>query len=1021
MSSNPLLFARRVFKPSKFHLNALKLNRTLASASSRLYQPGAKYCGYTVKRSIDVPEFELTAVELVHDKTGAQHLHIDRDDRNNVFSMVFKTNPPDATGVPHILEHTTLCGSQKFPVRDPFFKMLNRSLSNFMNAMTGHDYTFYPFATTNEIDFTNLRDVYTDATLSPLLNEEDFFQEGWRLESEDPKDKTSPLTFKGVVYNEMKGQMSSASYLFYIRFQENIYPSLNNSGGDPAHITDLGYGDLVDFHSYNYHPSNSRVFTYGDILLKDHLQHLDKVFKTFGRRATSNEIKQPINLTESKRVLVKGPVDPMVPADGQVKTSLTWLASTPTDIYETFCLKVLGSLLMDGHSSPLHQALIDTGLGSDFSVNSGMDTTTAANFFTVGLQGISEDKIPEVEIAIRTTLNKVMKEGIDPIRIEAIIHQMELGRKDKKSNFGMQLLYSVAPGWVNNIDSFELLKWNETISRFRNDLSKGRFLENLIQKYFAADKPTFSFTMLPDDNFEKQLEADEKARLEQKVNALDEEDKEIIYKRGLRLLEKQTEKEDLTCLPTLHVNDIPKTAEKFPLVHSLINLAGTEKVDLQKRLTGTNGITYFRAIRQLNNIPEDLYPYLPLFCDALTNLGTKSKTMAELEEQIKLKTGGLSAGVNARPSPSDINSLNLQLSLSGVALDQNVEPMFDLWSQLLLETNFENTDKLISLIKAQVSNNLSSLAQSGHSYARSVAASYLTPVKAISEQLSGVQQVKFLNDLTSMIENGTFADVVIPKLKELQQLIVASSKSRIALTCGENAADSNEKLAREFINKLPASALEDGKDYLSQFKMPLYTAGIKTNVRLPFQVSYIAASLKGVSYTHEDGAPLQVLSNLLTYKHLHHEIREKGGAYGGGAGYSATEGIFSYYSYRDPNPMKSLETVSKAGEFAVGKDWTDEDLEQAKLTIFQGVDSPISVKSEGMIEFVDGITDEMRETRRKRLLEVEINDVKRVAQKYLIDNKETSFAVVGPKKDEIDDSWNVIEMGGAAEALGEMQ
>lgn len=247
--------------------NAAASARKAVTELSQFPKPGEKLHGFTLVRSKHVPELELTALHLQHDKTGADYLHIARDDSNNVFSIGFKTNPPDDTGVPHILEHTTLCGSNKYPIRDPFFKMLPRTLSNFMNAFTASDHTFYPFATTNAQDFKNLMSVYLDATLHPLLKQSDFTQEGWRIGPENPlaEDEASKkLVFKGVVYNEMKGQMSDAGYLYYIRFHDHIFPDINNSGGDPQKITDLTYEQLQKFHAEHYHPSS---FTRHDLRL----------------------------------------------------------------------------------------------------------------------------------------------------------------------------------------------------------------------------------------------------------------------------------------------------------------------------------------------------------------------------------------------------------------------------------------------------------------------------------------------------------------------------------------------------------------------------------------------------------------------------------------------------------------------------------------------------------------------------------------------------------------------------------
>lgn len=488
----------------------------------RKYPVGASIHGYDIERVMPVPELKLTAVHLIHGHTGAEHLHIDRDDRNNVFSIGFKTNPPDCTGVPHILEHTTLCGSYKYPVRDPFFKMLNRSLANFMNAMTGPDYTFFPFSTTNKTDFANLRSVYLSSTLNPLLKPEDFYQEGWRLEHMNVEDQNSDIVFKGVVYNEMKGQVSNANYYFWIKFQESIYPSLNNSGGDPQYITDLHYNELVDFHQTNYHPSNAKTFTYGDLPLEDTLKTLSKEFAGYGKRKSSKKALFPIEMNQDVEVNVKGQVDPMLPSDKQMKTSMTWLCGSPQDMYESFLLKVLGSILMDGHSSIVYQKLVESGIGLDFSVNAGVDSSTSVNFLTIGLQGVSDLS------KFRETVNEIFKEVLakpfDRQKIEAIIQQLELSKKDHKSDFGLQLLYSVLPGWTNKVDPFDGLQFDETLQRFREDLEgKGDALfKDLISKYII-DKPCFKYSMQGSEDFSTVLEEEEKTRLNKKTTPTERE------------------------------------------------------------------------------------------------------------------------------------------------------------------------------------------------------------------------------------------------------------------------------------------------------------------------------------------------------------------------------------------------------------------------------------------------------------------------------------------------------------------
>ncbi|KAH3676098.1 hypothetical protein WICMUC_002395 [Wickerhamomyces mucosus] len=966
--------------------------------SLRKYPVGSSLHGFEIKRVLPVPELSLTAVDLLHTRTNASHLHIERDDPNNVFSIGFKTNPPNATGVPHILEHTTLCGSYKYPVRDPFFKMLNRSLSNFMNAMTGHDYTFFPFATTNHKDFENLRNVYLDSTFNPLLKKEDFYQEGWRLENEDVNDKNSPLTFKGVVYNEMKGQVSNSSYLFWIKFQESIYPSLNNSGGDPTKITDLTYEDLLDFHQENYHPSNAKTFTYGLLPLNETLNALDKEYLQFGKRNIKNIVKEPIKLENSKTVTVKGPIDPMAPIDKQLKASITWKAGKPEDIYESFCLKILSNLLSDSHSSPLYQALIESGMGDDFTVNSGFESQTSANFFTVGLQGLKS--IEDLEIKVNEILKEYSVKDFDDNKVQGILQLLELSKKDQKSNFGMNILYGVLPGWVNNVDVFDTLAFDEVIEQFRSEYQRGNLFQNLIEKYFL-NKPVFKFVMEPIETFEAEVKSEEENRLKLKIEQLEEEDKDIIFERGQALAEKQSEVEDLSSLPTLKVSDIPRKAEIKET-----SISEIDHTQIHKRITDTNGITYVRASREIN-IPYELYPYLSLFSDALTNLGTSTQSMGEIEDEIKLYTGGLSSSISVHSSPVDLKP-SLKFNFGGLALNSNSHHIYRIWENLLLNTNFNNKEKLSTLIRLLSSNNISGVAESGHSFARGYASASVSQTKAISESINGIDQLQFLNKLSGWVQDdSTFQTEIIDKLNLLKQYLINSHDLRFMITGDESNVLENEKYVSSFLSKIPST--EKSLDHQLTSNFPIST-NINSYIKLPFQVGYSSKVFQGVPYTHEDGAKLQVLSNLLTFKHLHKEIREKGGAYGGGASYGALDGLFSYYSYRDPKSLKSLDTFAKAGEFALNQSWTERDLEEAKLTIFQGIDAPTSAKSEGIAFFREGITNEMKQERRERLLDVDVNDVKEAAEKYLI-GKNSSNAIVGAVEnaDQVK-SWNVVDL-----------
>ncbi|EFW99818.1 pitrilysin family metalloprotease [Grosmannia clavigera kw1407] len=996
-------------------------------------EAGGKLHGFTVLRTKHVAELELTAVQLQHDKTGAEHLHIAREDSNNVFSIGFRTNPPDDTGVPHILEHTTLCGSEQYPIRDPFFKMLPRTLSNFMNAFTASDHTFYPFATTNAQDYRNLMSVYMDATLHPLLKETDFAQEGWRIGPEDGVDGAAgKLVFKGVVYNEMKGQMSDAGYLFYIRFQDHIFPAIHNSGGDPAKITDLTHAQLRAFHAAHYHPSNAKLFTYGDMPLAEHLQALDARLQVFGQVSRDTEIRRPIDLraagNSSRTVVVTGPTDPLADANRQFKTSVSWTLGETGDVVESFALSLVAALLTDGYGSPLYRGLIESGLGTDWSANTGYDGSGAVGIFSVGLTGVQEADVARVGETVDTVLQAVRARGFERAKIDGYLHQLELGLKHKTANFGVSLLQRLKPQWFAGVDPFASLAWNDTIAAFEARLAEGGYLEGLMDRYLLGQN-RLTFTMAPSAAYGDELAREEEARLAVKIGAVESEQataaaaREQLVAREAVLLAEQTRAstEDLSCLPTVHVTDIPR--QKSATSGVVVRDSRQAQADVQWCEAPTNGLTYLRAINELRGLPDELRPLVPLFADAVMRLGTPALATEQLEDAIKLTTGGLSVGYHAAALPGDVQTAREGLVLGGTALDRNVPAMLALLRALVLETDFDSAaaeQQVRQLLQAAADGVVNDIASSGHAFARRRAEAGLTPAARLREQVSGLEQVRLVGALAARPDRpGQLADV-LARLKAIQQIALrsggpAGGHLRVAVTCGAESARTNETALGDFLSTLPTAP--DSASSLSAASSP--STPSSSFFPLPYQVSYGALVLPTVAYTATEGAALQVLAQLLTHKHLHHEIREKGGAYGGGAYAQPLEGVFGFYSYRDPNPAGSLATMRNAGRWAAERTWTSRDLEEAKLSVFQSVDAPRSVNEEGMGRFLYGITDTMRQARREQLLDVGPDDVRAAAQRFLVDelaHGADRTAFLGPPQD-----WASAETGWAVEEMQAVQ
>ncbi|CAK4029198.1 Mitochondrial presequence protease [Lecanosticta acicola] len=1021
----------------------IRLRRSYASVTdlNALPKAGDHLHGFTLQRSEHVPELELSALHFKHDKTGADYLHVARDDTNNVFSIGFKTNPPDATGVPHILEHTTLCGSEKYPVRDPFFKMIPRSLQNFMNAFTSPDHTMYPFATTNAQDFKNLMGVYLDATLHPLLKRSDFVQEGWRIGPENPKapakdEAGSDLVFKGVVYNEMKGQMSDATYIYFIRFMEHVFPSLNNSGGDPAKMTDLTYEQLKNFHRDHYHPSNSKIMTYGDQSVDDHLRFLGEQLAKFEKRDLEYDVKSAIDLNDGpKEIRVKGPVDPLTPQDSQFKTSVTWLAGDPNDVNESFALGLALNVLLDGYGSPLYASLIESGLGSDFSPNTGYLDMGRKAVFSVGLNGVKGEDIPKVKEAITGTIMEVVAKGLDKHKIEGNLHQLELGLKHKTAKFGLNAVQRILGKWFNGLDPFSAVAVKPMLDAFKASYAEKGYLEGLLKKHLMTDN-TLSFTMEPSKTYGDEIAAEEASRLKSKIAEAVEEypSEQEAYKqlreRELELVKEQDAgtTQNLDSLPTLRVSDIARKSKMIDVRDSTQD----NNVKVQWRETATNGLTYFRALAMFKDLPSELRMLVPLFCDALMRIGTKNKPMGEIEDLIKLKTGGIGFGHFAKTSPFDIKQTEEGLSLSGFAFDGNVPAMYELIQTVLLETDFDsvNAQKMVQqLLRTNADGAVDGVAGSGHAYAMKYAEAGVSPEARIREQTAGLTQVRMITTLAAAEENPEAMAELINKLKTIQSIAVANMKAghmRVALTCGADAVSANEAALKSFLATTSTFSLPAPKSSNSNEQAPDYAAHHRTMFNFPYQVSYSGLALPTGPYTSPQTAPHAILAKLLTHRHLHHEIREKGGAYGGGAYSKGIEGIFGMYSYRDPNPENTLKIYSEAGRWAAEKEWTDRELEEAKLGTFQRMDAPQSVNAEGMVRFLSGVDFEMEQRRREWLLDVDAKQVREAAEEISekILGEEAYVCVLGnAKKQQFqnDGKWKVEEMGTKGEGEGSIE
>lgn len=902
--------------------------------------------------------------------------------------------------------------------------MLPRSLSNFMNAFTASDHTTYPFATTNQQDFQNLLSVYLDATLHPLLKESDFRQEGWRLGPEDPRAGESipgqaekqlsleDIVFKGVVYNEMKGQISDANYLYYIRFKESIFPSLNNSGGDPEYITDLTHKQLTEFSKRNYHPSNSKILTYGDMPLADHLQQIGTVLDGFQKGHADTDIKLPLDLTKGPlNVTVPGPIDTFASEDKQHKTSTSWYMGDTTDIVETFSVGIVSSLLLDGYGSPMYRALVESGLGSSFTPNTGLDPSGRIPIFSVGLNGVTEAEAPNIKNVIQNVFRESVSAGFSEEKIRGFLHQLELSLRHKTANFGIGVMEKTISSWLNGSNPMKELAWNDVIDEFKRRYAKPGYLESLVEKYLINDQ-CMTFTMVGTPTFNKELDEKEVVRKDKKLAQLIEEHGSVekaVTKLGeeeLELLKIQEDAHnaDLSCLPSLRVKDISREKERKPVRESKV-----EGADVVWREAPTNGLTYFQALNDFVDLPDELRLLMPLFNDCVMRLGTANRSMEQWEDLIKLKTGGISTSSFLVSSPTHLDHFKEGLQFSGFAIDKNIPEMLEILSVLVTETDFTSPAApamIQELLRMTTNGALDAIAGTGHRFAVNAAAASLSRSFWIQEQQSGLEQLQATANLLRDAESSPERlQELIEKLRLIQSFAISSSNLRVRVVCEKESAGNNELILQKWISGLPRTQSPSANLTTSAFK-----SADKAFYEMPYKVYYSGQARQTVPFVDPSSAPLSILSQLLTHNYLHPEIREKGGAYGAGASNGPIKGIFTFMSYRDPNPLNSLKVFKNSGIFARDRAWSEREIEEAKLGIFQGLDAPMSVDDEGARYFMSGVTHEMDQRWREQVLDVTAKDVNAVAEKFLVNGSRQATCVLGEKKDWADSEWELRKL-----------
>lgn len=963
--------------------------------------------GFIVDEIATINELYITVVELTHMTTGSKYLHVARDDNNNVFSIGFRTTPMDSTGLPHILEHTTLCGSRNYPCRDPFFKMLRRSLATYMNAMTGPDYTIYPFSTQNIQDYRNLQSVYLDSVFYPNLKEWDFRQEGWRLEHQDPNDKSTPIMFKGVVFNEMKGVFNSSQALFCERVMNYLLPSHTYavvSGGDPLHIPTLKYTDLLDFHDKYYHPTNARFYSYGNFPLEDHLKFIDEKYLCHHRkRGISSKVPRENQWTECRRRHITCAVEPMT-WDPVVSGTIgfAYRCSDIISYQKCFALSILARLFLRVPQSEFYKSLIETRVATKFAPSSGYDAHCRDTMFILSLQGVEPEKFELVERIYNETLDKVIENGFDKDHIEADLHGIELSSKHQGSNFGLNLLHTITPLWNHDGNVIDSLRINKSMEIFRNTMkTEPYYLQQLAERYLRSNTHKLILTMVPDAEYEKNVQKQETELLEKKLQNLSEHEIEKIYTDGLALQEEQQKEEDVNTLPTLKITDIKEDVDRYHVTDTKYS-----NVPLQIAVAPTNGVTYYRGIINTRDLPTDLKTLLPLFTTVITKMGTRKQHYRNFDQQIQAKTGGLHLRVHVMGHKDNILQHEEGILIQSYCLDRNVPDMFDLWTELF---NYPQLDLGVftTVLKSTATDMVNRIPQLGHFYAISSAASYISATNKLKDNFHGLRNIRRLVDMG----HHKKLKPVLCQMHDISQHTLNKKHLRSAV----NLNNASKDMVLENIDKFYQS-LGDTPDetFLITTNEEIPTSNNSIHHVVPFTVNAVAKAILTVPFSHEDYAPLQILSTLLTSLYLHPEIREKGGAYGGGA--KLGEGAFIFYSYRDPNSIRTLDIFENSYEFLQTHNISESDIFEAKLGTFQHIDAPTSAAQRGVIRFMSDTSDDEIQRYRERLKAVTKEQLMHVAEKYLKPgqkNLKIGRALIGPSNPDLlardSENWSISD------------
>ena len=939
---------------------------------------------YTKIESKYIEEIQSNVTIYSHNKTKARICTMENEDNNKVFSIAFRTPPIDDSGLTHILEHSVLCGSKKYPVKDPFVELLKSSLNTFLNAFTFPDKTMYPCASQNDTDFKNLMSVYMDAVFYPQIykHEEIFMQEGWHYHITD---KDSPITYNGVVYNEMKGAFSDPEQILFRKLMHSLYPNTQyglESGGDPKYITDLTYDKFLKFHQEYYHPSNSYILIYGNCDMEERLTWLDENYlNDFEYNDFDTTVKNEVAF--DKPVYEEGYYKVDKSEDLDNKTFLSYNLALPTtlDTKLILAISLLISALFQNPGAPVKQALIDAGLGQD--VQAILEDGILQPFLALVVYNSNKDKEDEFINLVNTKLLEIANNGLDKESLLSIISFAEFKARERgfssRMPQGLEIQMSCLSSWLyDDSKPFEKLEIVKYYAELKEALNTNYF-ENIIKDYFINNNHKSYVKLIPSHTHGADEENALAKKLEDYKNSLGEEELNSLIKKNNDLLEYQStpsSKEEIDTLPKLRIEDINQEPAKY----NLEVLDNGYKVLYSNY--HTNDIAYVKYYFDVTGISTEDINYLALYVDLFTQISTAKTNYKDIAQFILKYTGGL--GANLTPYNTADRACKLIFSLGYSSLSENVSKASDMVKEIIKEANFNDEKRLYErLCEIKISKEMG-ISNRGHVAALLRAASYTDENSFISDNISGVAYIDFISDIVKEFENKK--SYVIDKISNLVNRLFAKSNFILGFTGSKEQLESLSNVFDDFYNTLADNSSYDKSNY----NLKQRNEGLKAQ----YDVNYVSRVGK---YSQEFDGSMLVLNNALSLDYLWTKVRVNGGAYGCMLQIRPS-GLIGFTSYRDPNILSTNKVYEEVVDYIFNFNPTDEELLKYKIGAIGNLDTVMHVAEMGATAQRQYFMESSYETRKKRRLEL-INttneDIKKLKPAFEEALGENNICVIG--------------------------